>query len=148
MNIQQSYREANVRGAGPVELVVGSMSKSIEDLRQAAIAIEQNDIDGAATASGTLFWSSGICSLRWISPREARSPGIWNLSTTLARRRNGGAISSFQTRRHAVDHGLAGSTGLGSRSSRPKAQRPETALAAPPSPRTYDSDRARMNWQG
>jgi flagellar secretion chaperone FliS len=44
MNIQQSYREATVRGASPVELVVRLYEQVIEDLRQAAIAIEQNDI--------------------------------------------------------------------------------------------------------
>ena len=44
MNIQQSYREAAVRGASPVELVVRLYEQTIEDLRQAAIAIEQNDI--------------------------------------------------------------------------------------------------------
>jgi len=45
MNIQQSYREATVRGASPVELVVRLYEQTIEDLRQAAIAIEQNDIE-------------------------------------------------------------------------------------------------------
>jgi len=45
MNIQQSYREAAVRGAGPVELVVRLYEQTIEDLRQAASAIEQNDIE-------------------------------------------------------------------------------------------------------
>ncbi|MGA2358573.1 MAG: flagellar export chaperone FliS [Terriglobales bacterium] len=44
MNIQQSYREATVRGASPVELVVRLYEQVIEDLRQAAIAIEHNDI--------------------------------------------------------------------------------------------------------
>jgi flagellar protein FliS len=44
MNIQQSYREATVRGASPVELVVRLYEQMIEDLRQAAIAIEHNDI--------------------------------------------------------------------------------------------------------
>jgi len=44
MNIQQSYREAAVRGASPVELVVRLYEQTIEDLRQAAIAIEHNDI--------------------------------------------------------------------------------------------------------
>jgi len=44
MNIQQSYREAAVRGANPVALVVRLYEQLIEDLRQVAIAIEQNDI--------------------------------------------------------------------------------------------------------
>jgi len=44
MNIQQSYREATVRGANPIELVVRLYEQMIEDLRQVAVAIEQNDI--------------------------------------------------------------------------------------------------------
>jgi flagellar protein FliS len=44
MNIQQSYREATVRGASPVELVVRLYEQVIEDLRQVSIAIEHNDI--------------------------------------------------------------------------------------------------------
>jgi len=45
MNIQQSYREATVQGANPIELVVRLYEQMIEDLRQVAIAIEQNDIE-------------------------------------------------------------------------------------------------------
>ena len=45
MNIQQSYREAAARGASPVDLVVRLYEQIIEDLRQVAIAIEQNDIE-------------------------------------------------------------------------------------------------------
>ncbi len=45
MNIQQSYREAAVRGASPVGLVVRLYEQIIEDLRQVAIAIERNDIE-------------------------------------------------------------------------------------------------------
>ncbi len=45
MSIQQSYREAAVRGASPVALVVRLYEQMIEDLRQAAIAIEQNEIE-------------------------------------------------------------------------------------------------------
>ncbi|MGA2001845.1 MAG: flagellar export chaperone FliS [Terriglobales bacterium] len=45
MNIQQSYREAAVRGANPVELVIRLYEQMVEDLRQAAIAIDQNDIE-------------------------------------------------------------------------------------------------------
>lgn len=44
MNIQQSYREASVRGANPVALVVRLYEQMIEDMRQVAMAIEQNDI--------------------------------------------------------------------------------------------------------
>ncbi|MGA7560806.1 MAG: flagellar export chaperone FliS [Terriglobales bacterium] len=46
MNIQQSYREAAVRGANPVQLVVRLYEQMIQDMRQVAIAIEQNDIEG------------------------------------------------------------------------------------------------------
>ncbi|MGA2980884.1 MAG: flagellar export chaperone FliS [Terriglobales bacterium] len=45
MNIQQSYREAAVRGANPVALVVRLYEQMIEDMRQVAIAIERNDIE-------------------------------------------------------------------------------------------------------
>ncbi|MGB6386293.1 MAG: flagellar export chaperone FliS [Terriglobales bacterium] len=44
MNIQQSYREATVQGASPVQLVIRLYEQMIEDLRQAAIAVEQKDI--------------------------------------------------------------------------------------------------------
>lgn len=44
MNIRQSYREATVQGARPVELVVRLYEQMIEDLRQVAVAIEENDI--------------------------------------------------------------------------------------------------------
>ena len=45
MNIQQSYREAVVRGANPIELVVRLYEQMIEDMRHVAIAIEKNDIE-------------------------------------------------------------------------------------------------------
>ena len=44
MNIQQSYREAAVRGASSVALVVRLYEQAIEDMRQVVIAIGQNDI--------------------------------------------------------------------------------------------------------
>jgi flagellar secretion chaperone FliS len=44
MSFQQSYREAAVRGASPVGLVVRLYEQMIEDLRHVAIAIEKNDI--------------------------------------------------------------------------------------------------------
>jgi flagellar protein FliS len=44
MNAQQSYREAAVRGASPVELVVRLYEQMIEDMRQVSAAIEKNDI--------------------------------------------------------------------------------------------------------
>lgn len=45
MNIQQSYREAAVRGASPVELVIRLYEQIVEDLRQASLAVDQNDIE-------------------------------------------------------------------------------------------------------
>ncbi len=45
MNIQQSYREATVRGANPIELVVRLYEQIIEDMRHVAIAIENKDIE-------------------------------------------------------------------------------------------------------
>ena len=44
MNIQQSYREMAVRGANPVALVVRLYEQMIGDMRQVALAIEQNDV--------------------------------------------------------------------------------------------------------
>jgi flagellar secretion chaperone FliS len=44
MNIQQSYREAAIRGANPVALVVRLYEQMIEDMRQVALAIEASDI--------------------------------------------------------------------------------------------------------
>jgi flagellar protein FliS len=45
MNSQQSYREGTVQGASPVQLVVRLYEQLIEDLRQAAMAIERNEIE-------------------------------------------------------------------------------------------------------
>ncbi len=44
MNNRLSYREASVQGANPVQLVVRLYEQLIEDIRQVAIAIEQNDV--------------------------------------------------------------------------------------------------------
>ncbi len=44
MNTQQSYRESSARGASPVDLVVRLYEQIVEDLHQASIAIDQNDI--------------------------------------------------------------------------------------------------------
>jgi flagellar secretion chaperone FliS len=46
MSIQHSYREAAVRGASPVGLVVRLYEQIVEDVRHAAIAIERADIEG------------------------------------------------------------------------------------------------------
>lgn len=45
MDVGRSYREAAVRGASPVELVVRLYEQTIEDLRQAANALDQNDVE-------------------------------------------------------------------------------------------------------
>lgn len=45
MNGQQSYREAAVKVASPVELVVRLYEQMVEDLRQVAIAIARKDIE-------------------------------------------------------------------------------------------------------
>jgi len=42
---RNAYREAAVRGANPVQLVIRLYEQVIEDLRQALKAIEQNQID-------------------------------------------------------------------------------------------------------
>ncbi|MGO8984923.1 MAG: flagellar export chaperone FliS [Terriglobales bacterium] len=44
MNIPQTYREAAIRGANPVALVVRLYEQMIEDMRQVNLAIENNDI--------------------------------------------------------------------------------------------------------
>jgi flagellar secretion chaperone FliS len=45
MDVGRSYREAAVRGASPVELVIRLYEQMIEDLRQAVKALEQNDVE-------------------------------------------------------------------------------------------------------
>jgi len=45
MDVGRSYREAAVRGATPVELVIRLYEQTIEDLRQAIKALEQNDVE-------------------------------------------------------------------------------------------------------
>jgi flagellar secretion chaperone FliS len=44
MNPRNSYREAAVRGASPVRLVICLYEQAIEDLRRALIALEKKDI--------------------------------------------------------------------------------------------------------
>src|SRR5689334_18427773 len=45
MDARSSYREAAVRGATPVQLVILLYEQGIEDLRRAIIALEKNDIE-------------------------------------------------------------------------------------------------------
>jgi flagellar secretion chaperone FliS len=45
MDARSSYREAAVRGASPVRLVICLYEQAIEDLRQAVIALEKGDIE-------------------------------------------------------------------------------------------------------
>jgi len=45
MNARISYREAAVRGASPVRLVICLYEQAIEDLRQAVVALEKGDIE-------------------------------------------------------------------------------------------------------
>lgn len=45
MNPRTAYREDTVRGAHPVRLVVLLYEQIIEDVRQAALAIEQNQVE-------------------------------------------------------------------------------------------------------
>jgi flagellar secretion chaperone FliS len=45
MDARSSYREANVRGASPVQLVICLYEQAIEDLRRAVIALEKGDIE-------------------------------------------------------------------------------------------------------
>jgi flagellar secretion chaperone FliS len=44
MNVRSSYREAAVRGASPVRLVICLYEQAIEDLRRAVAALEKKDI--------------------------------------------------------------------------------------------------------
>jgi len=46
MDAKSSYREAAVRGASPVGLVICLYEQAIADLRGALIALEKNDIEG------------------------------------------------------------------------------------------------------
>jgi flagellar protein FliS len=45
MDARSSYREAAVRGASPVRLVICLYEQAIEDLRKAVIALEKGDIE-------------------------------------------------------------------------------------------------------
>jgi flagellar secretion chaperone FliS len=45
MNAKFRYREAAVRGASPVRLVICLYEQAIEDLRQAVLALEKGDIE-------------------------------------------------------------------------------------------------------
>jgi flagellar secretion chaperone FliS len=45
MDARSSYREAAVRGASPVRLVICLYEQAIEDLRQAVIALEKGNIE-------------------------------------------------------------------------------------------------------
>jgi len=45
MDARSSYREAAVRGASPVRLVICLYEQAIEDLRQAVLALEKGDIE-------------------------------------------------------------------------------------------------------
>src|SRR5271166_6592911 len=45
MNIRQSYREAAIRGANPIALIVRLYEQMIEDMRHVANAVEQNNIE-------------------------------------------------------------------------------------------------------
>ncbi|MGA7694401.1 MAG: flagellar export chaperone FliS [Candidatus Sulfotelmatobacter sp.] len=45
MDARSSYREAAVRGASPVRLVICLYEQAIEDLRQAVLALEEGNIE-------------------------------------------------------------------------------------------------------
>lgn len=45
MDAKLSYREAAVRGASPVRLVICLYEQAIEDLREAVVALEKGDIE-------------------------------------------------------------------------------------------------------
>lgn len=45
MDARSSYREAAVRGASPVRLVICLYEQAIEDLRQAVLALEKGEIE-------------------------------------------------------------------------------------------------------
>ncbi|MGA9639981.1 MAG: flagellar export chaperone FliS [Terriglobales bacterium] len=49
MDIRQSYREAAVRGASPLQLVVRLYEQLVEDLRRIAAAIQQKDVSGRSS---------------------------------------------------------------------------------------------------
>ena len=50
MDARSSYREATVRGASPVRLVLCLYEQAIEDLRCAVIALERGDIESRTRA--------------------------------------------------------------------------------------------------
>ena len=82
-NVPKAYREADVRGASAVRLVVLLYEQIVRDLTQAAQAIEQNDIELRTRCINHAILVSGICSRRWILAKEARSPKISTSFITL-----------------------------------------------------------------
>lgn len=50
MDARTSYREAAVRGASPVRLVICLYEQALEDLRRAVIALEKGDIEARTRA--------------------------------------------------------------------------------------------------
>jgi flagellar secretion chaperone FliS len=50
MNVRFSYREAAVRGASPVRLVICLYEQAIEDLRRAVAALEKKDVEARSRA--------------------------------------------------------------------------------------------------
>ena len=50
MDARTSYREAAVRGASPVRLVICLYEQAIEDLRRAVLALEKGDIEARTCA--------------------------------------------------------------------------------------------------
>ncbi len=50
MDARFSYREAAVRGASPIQLVVYLYEQAIEDLRRAILALEKGDIEARTRA--------------------------------------------------------------------------------------------------
>ena len=155
MNIQQSYREAAVRGASPVDLVIRLYEQMIEDLRQVASAIEQNDVQlrtdrirhvilvvghlqstldfdqgGKVARDLDKFYNTLRQSLVWVQFHPSKR-GVAQLITDLL----------------AVREAWIGVE----RAERPSAAAaavPTAARAFPSPAADSDSDRAHMNWQG
>lgn len=50
MDARSSYREAAVRGAGPMQLVIALYDQSIADLGRAIVALQKNDIEARTHA--------------------------------------------------------------------------------------------------
>ncbi|MFY9646525.1 MAG: flagellar export chaperone FliS [Terriglobales bacterium] len=150
MNIQQSYREAKVRGAGPVELVVRLYEQMIEDLRQVAGALERNDIRlRTARIRHVLLVIGHLQSSLDFAQGGKVARDLESFYNAL---REGVMVVQFHPSKRGVRQLITDLLAVREawlvveQAERPAAT--ETARTAPSFTPDLDSDRARVNWRG